>query len=447
MNAKKITNKIVKNAYTKKDYGELRKMLGEYEDKIKMLEVQKVKDKHHSEELLKIIGKLSNQKAALTDKLFDAPLSVINATNATPEQEEKVRDTLFCSAGGRSNLLEAAKQGKRSVKQVIDQEEYITRRTKHLKDQCAFLKKKQRSDKGKITDYRRRLHKTREGLTIYKTRVTGIMKAFKKLEDFCMLIVGKGDLDSLEPKVISKLQEKMFKTYKQLLGESSRRKNYEELLSVLDQQNKNQVMESLGKRKNPVEKGIDDLIPSKRLKTALMMSEQEEELEGLDILDDQNLLDPNFSISCEDYLNNLSRTDDARTRLSVDKTAVIDANELLDRGDMILNNVITIETPEIRSIKVKSAFGSFGSAGKIPELHLKERDTNRAAFNQDSIGKMSIGKQIVKDSSSKVFGAQFTFSRVPLTKKCISDKKVLPKGFYAEVSTEFKSSRKYISID
>lgn len=45
-------------------------------------------------------------------------------------------------------------------------------------------------------------------------------------------------------------------------------------------------MESLGKRKNPVEKGIDDLIPSKRLKTALMMSEQEEELEGLDILDD-----------------------------------------------------------------------------------------------------------------------------------------------------------------
>lgn len=69
MNAKRISNHVKNNVHETNNFSELKKLLRQYEDKIRHLEAEKLREHNQGEELLSMVKRLMAQKKELIDKL------------------------------------------------------------------------------------------------------------------------------------------------------------------------------------------------------------------------------------------------------------------------------------------------------------------------------------------------------------------------------------------
>jgi hypothetical protein len=85
MNAKRISNHVKNNVHETSNFGELKRMLKQYEDKIRHLEAEKLREHNQSEELLSMVQRLMAQKKELIEKLSH----IDNNENTTLNGHEK----------------------------------------------------------------------------------------------------------------------------------------------------------------------------------------------------------------------------------------------------------------------------------------------------------------------------------------------------------------------
>jgi hypothetical protein len=109
LNVKKICNKVKSNSYETKNFEALQKLLKDYEVRIKHLEIEKLKEKNQSEELIEMIKRQALHKKELTEK-------ILSLENRVPtEVRAELRETLLERSHEKEGLA-------RILSQSIDQE-------------------------------------------------------------------------------------------------------------------------------------------------------------------------------------------------------------------------------------------------------------------------------------------------------------------------------------
>jgi len=395
-NAKKIMNNVTTNTFKNKNYGELKQLLQAYEDKIKILELQKEKDKSHSEELLKMIQKLSSQKVALTDRL-------IENTQIEHDEISIMSDTRSAQTyGARAETINSGES--LSVKNGAAAE-----RIQYLRLQLTKLQEQQAVDKQKIGDYRRRLHKSREAAIHLKSRIKELHQSHEDIEEFALTLLGNGQIEILEDQVINKLAEKLGSTRDRLIQEAERRRMTNTISPFLSSSNEADNLEELVLGKRSAAKSIVEYrpVPSKKIKTALFGITENPFDDKLDVLDDLDLLDPNLHFDMDALADETEGT-----QFSVDKTVVMDAQELIDQGEILLNRMDNSIYAESNKI--------VRSEQKWPQTALlKARDQNILPRNlierfEDTDPKSKADS--ILDASG---GINFSFNKEVQTRSCI----------------------------
>jgi ribosomal protein S18 len=120
LNVKKICNKVKSNSYETKNFEALQKLVSDYEVRIKHLEIEKLKEKNQSEELIEMIKRQAQHKKELTDK-------ILSLENRVPtEVREELRETLLERSHEKEGLARILSQSSETVdhlKPVIEGQE------------------------------------------------------------------------------------------------------------------------------------------------------------------------------------------------------------------------------------------------------------------------------------------------------------------------------------
>lgn len=352
ISAKRVQNRVVRNEYLHFDGDNYEKVLRDYQEKLRFLEIQKTKEKKLREEMGVELKSIKKEKMELVEKLLHlgkreakpsnlgptAPQYTPKGPNSDIKTDQKYKNVLV-SGVGLIRKLESNKKPQhlfftKKKQDMPSTEEYIKKRTVLLNKtieelQCSLNKKT-----SEILDMRIRLNQTQKKAQVMESELKMSTNEKDKILSFVSTILGKrkSQIRYLDDNLLRSLAGRLKAARNHFESESKRRSWVRRTANELKSQFNGidlTAVESLqlGKRSlgdNRVFDSLDNLVDfksKKKIKALLVQSEdelsqgcvdgREMEIEE-EVNDDIDLLNPDMKFNLEGFTSEEKSTRSGR---------------------------------------------------------------------------------------------------------------------------------------